>query len=144
MGSEEGVSAAARRKISVLIADDHPVLRHGLSKLLEEQPDIQVVGEAGDGQTVIELARKLKPDVVLMDVSLPVVNGCEATRQILFEFPNIRVIGLSMHEEAEMAASMCSAGAVAYLTKGGPIEPLIAAIRAQVTAGTLKFSQQAG
>jgi CheY-like chemotaxis protein/anti-sigma regulatory factor (Ser/Thr protein kinase) len=131
-GPTEGASFAADRKINVVIADDHPVLRHGLAKLLEEQPDIQVVGEAGDGRTVIELARKLKPDVVLMDVSLPVVNGFEATRQIVFEFPNVRVIGLSMHEETEMAKSMYNAGAVAYLTKGGPIEPLIAAIRAQV------------
>ena len=143
MGAE-AVPAAGGRKITVLVADDHPVLRHGLAKLLEEQPDIQVVGEAGDGQMVIELARKLKPDVVLMDLGLPIINGFEATRQIVFESPNIRVIGLSMHEEAEMAESMYKAGAVAYLTKGGPMEPLIAAIRAQVAEKPLKFSQHAG
>jgi len=142
MGKTEA-SSAGSRKISVVVADDHPVLRHGLAKLLEEQPDIQVLGEAGDGEMVIELARKLKPDVILMDVSLPIINGFEATRQIVFEFPKVRVIGLSMHEEAEMAESMYRAGAAAYLTKGGPIEPLIAAIRAEAAEQTPKFSQQA-
>jgi signal transduction histidine kinase/PAS domain-containing protein/ActR/RegA family two-component response regulator len=121
--------AAAGRKISVLLADDHPVLRQGLIKLLEEHSDIQVIGTAGDGRAAVDLALKLKPDVVLMDVSLPLIDGCEATRQILSESPNARVIGLSMHEESEMEAAMLKAGAVAYLTKGGPIEHLITIIR---------------
>ena len=124
-----GYSTSAR-KIGVLLADDHPVVSDGLSRLLNEQPDIQVVGQAGDGEAAINLARQLKPDVVLMDISLPLVNGFDATRRIVTECPDIRVIGLSMHEEPDMANSMLQAGAVAYLTKGGPIESLISAIRA--------------
>ena len=88
-----------------------------------------MVGQVGDGQAAVDLARQLKPDVVLMDVSLPLINGFEATRRIVSECPGIRVIGLSMHEEPDMAASMFKAGAAAYMTKGGPIERLIAVIR---------------
>jgi signal transduction histidine kinase/CheY-like chemotaxis protein/PAS domain-containing protein len=121
--------ANSARKIGVLVADDHPVMSDGLARLLNEQPDIQVVGKAGDGRAAIDLARQLKPDVVLMDISLPLINGFDATRQIVREHPDIRVIGLSMHEEPDMENSMLQAGAVAYLTKGGPIESLIAAIR---------------
>ena len=117
------------RQITLLLADDHPVLRRGLAKILEEQPDIHVVGEVGDGQAAVDLARRLKPDVVLMDVSLPLVDGCEATRQIVSEHPEASVIGLSMHEEPDLEAAMFKAGAVDYLTKGGPIEHLMSAIR---------------
>ena len=127
--SASHMESAAAGKISVLLADDHPVLRHGLTKVLEEQPDIHVVGEVGDGRAAVELARRLKPDVVLMDVSLPLMDGCEATRRIVSEWPGTKVIGLSMHEEPEMAATMFQAGATAYLTKGGPIEHLISIIR---------------
>jgi signal transduction histidine kinase/CheY-like chemotaxis protein/PAS domain-containing protein len=125
-----GIYSASARKIGVLVADDHPVMNDGLSRLLNEQPDIQVVGQAGDGQAAIDLARQLKPDVVLMDIGLPLVNGFDATQRIVSECPDIRVIGLSMHEEPEMANSMLQAGAIAYLTKGGPIESLISTIRA--------------
>jgi CheY-like chemotaxis protein len=124
----EGIASAGSR-ISILLADDHPVLRHGLTKVLEEQPDLHVVGEVGDGQAAVKMARELKPDVVLMDVSLPLLNGFDATRQIVAELPGTRVIGLSMHEEPDMAATMFKAGASAYLTKGGPIERLIGVIR---------------
>jgi two-component system, NarL family, response regulator NreC len=113
-----------------LIADDHPVMRQGLSMLLEEQPDIQVIGEAGNGRDAVKMARQLKPDVVLMDISLPDISGLDATRQILSECPGVSVIGLSMHEKSDMAGEMLKAGAVAYLTKGRPTEHLISAIRA--------------
>jgi len=125
----QGILLETKRKIRVLLADDHPVMRQGLTRLLQEQPDIKVVGEAGDGQQAVDLARQLKPDVVLMDISLPCINGFDATRQIMTECPGIRVIGLSMHEETDMADAMREAGAVAYMTKGGPTERLIAAIR---------------
>ncbi len=117
------------RRIRVLLADDHPVLRQGLIRLLQEHPDIQVVGEADDGQLAVELAKRLEPDVVLMDVSMPRLSGSEATRRIVSECPGIRVIGLSMHEENDMAAAMCKAGAAAYVTKGGSTEHLISIIR---------------
>jgi PAS domain S-box-containing protein len=121
-------------KIRVLIADDHIVVRQGLFKLLDEQPDIHVIGDAGKAYEAVEMARRLKPDVVLMDISLPDMSGLDATRLILSSCPEISVIGLSMHEEEDMAASMLEAGAVAYLTKGGATGPLISTIRASVTS----------
>jgi CheY-like chemotaxis protein len=128
-GPAERALLEPERKIRILLADDHPVMRQGLAKLLREQPDMQVIGEAGDGRQAVDLARQLKPEVVLMDVSLPGINGFDATRQIVSEFPEIRVIGFSMHEETDMSDTMLKAGAVAYMSKNGPIEHLIAAIR---------------
>lgn len=116
-------------RIRVLLADDHQILREGLASLLADEPDMEVVGEAGDGQEAIELARSTAPDVILMDVTMPGVDGIQATRQITSEISNVRVIGLSMHEEEDMAKAMRAAGASAYLSKGGPSEALIAAIR---------------
>ncbi len=116
-------------RIRVLLADDHALLREGLAGLLEEQGDIEVVAEAGDGETAVAIAHQTHPDVVVMDVSLPRLTGIEATRQLHQEMPEVRVIGLSMHEEADMAQAMRQAGATAYLTKGGPSDELIAAIR---------------
>ncbi len=113
----------------VLLADDHQIVREGLMGLIQEHSDIAVIGEACDGQMAVEMARELKPDVVIMDVSMPQLNGIEATRRIVAELPQVRVIGLSMHERETMAAAMRQAGASAYLPKGGPSEPLIAAIR---------------
>jgi len=127
---QTGVLFPEGRAIRVLLADDHPVMRQGLMRLLQEHPDIEVVGEAGDGRAAVALAGQLQPDVVLMDVTMPGLNGIEATRLIVGQLPHIYVIGLSMHEEADMADGMRQAGAAAYLTKGGPTEHLIEAIRA--------------
>lgn len=117
-------------KIRILVADDHEILRKGLVGLLESQEDFDLVGQAADGQAAVELTRQLRPDVVIMDLAMPRMNGIQATRLISDEFPEIRVIGLSMHEKEDMAAAMRDAGAVAYLTKGGPADDLLAAIRA--------------
>lgn len=114
--------------IRVLLADDHPILRKGLADVLGQQPGIELVGEAGDGEEVIELARDTRPDVVLMDVTMPKLSGIEATRRIVAEQPRVRVIGLSMHEQSDMAAAMREAGAVAYLSKSQPTEALVAMI----------------
>ena len=120
-----------RKRIRVLVADDHAILREGLAGLLAEEPDIDVVGQAGDGQEALELARRIAPQVVLMDITMPVLNGIDATRQIKAEMPQIRVIGLSMHEDQAMIAAMYEAGADAYLVKNGPSESLVEAIRVQ-------------
>ena len=115
--------------LRVLLADDHVVMRHGLSTLLEGEPDIEVVGEASDGREAVQLAHRLQPDVILMDLSMPVMNGVEATRVISRELPAIRVIGLSMYEEADREAAIREAGASDYVVKSDPPAALLAAIR---------------
>ncbi len=117
----------ARRR--VLIADDHKILRDGLVSLLQLEPDIEVVGEAADGPEAIDLTESLRPDVVLMDVNLGQMSGIEATRRIRARQPEVQVIGLSMHEDPDVAAAMRDAGAADYLTKSGPMENLLAALR---------------
>jgi DNA-binding NarL/FixJ family response regulator len=92
-------------------------MRQGLIRLVNGKPDILVVGEAANGREALELTRQLCPDVVVMDVSMPVMDGVEATRQIKIEMPEVRVIGLSMHEDGNISRSMRNAGAEAFLTK---------------------------
>lgn len=117
-------------KIRVLLVDDHKILRDGIAGLLQFEPDMDVVGEAADGRQAVALAETQRPDVVIMDVNMPELNGVEATRILREKLPEVKVIGLSMHMERDTAALMRKAGAVAYLTKGGPFEDLLAAIRA--------------
>lgn len=121
-------------RLRVLLADDHPVLRHGLAGLLHEHDEIEVVGEAADGREAVDLALQTRPDVILMDITMPGLSGIEATRRILEVMPQVRVIGLSMHEEADMAAAMLRAGAVVYLRKDTASNTLIATILAQRVA----------
>jgi DNA-binding NarL/FixJ family response regulator len=116
-------------RIKLLLAEDHTMLRQGIAQLLGQEPDIEVIGEAPDGETAVEMAVQLRPDVVLMDVGLPKMSGVEATRAICRNAPQVRVIGLSVFEEKERAEEMTSAGACLYLTKSGPAQQLIAAIR---------------
>ncbi len=124
-----GSAGETDHRIRVLLADDQRVMREGLTALLAQESDIEVVGEAADGEMALELAHITEPDVIIMDVSMPAMDGIEATRRILAELPSVRVIALSMHEEEDMAAKMLQAGAVGYLTKGGPSEALVATIR---------------
>lgn len=114
-----------------MLADDHPVLRQGLAGLLRDHSEIDVVGEAADGRQAVEVALRTHPDVILMDITMPLLNGIEATRRILDAIPSVRVIGLSMHAEADMATAMRKAGAVAYLSKDTATESLLATILAQ-------------
>jgi len=117
------------RKIRVMLADDHAVVRQGMANLLGDEPDLEVVGQAADGQEAVDLASRLLPDVILMDMSMPKLNGVEATRLICNDWPEIRIVGLSMFEEADRAQAMRDAGAVDYLTKSGPADKLLSAIR---------------
>lgn len=124
----------ATTKIRVLLADDHEILRQGLAGLLEEEPDMEVIGQASDGQMAVELALRTEPDVIVMDVTMPRLNGVEATQRITASLPDVRVIGLSMHEQEEMAQAMREAGAAAYLPKGDSSDALITTIRAALEA----------
>ncbi|MGA2030887.1 MAG: response regulator [Thermoguttaceae bacterium] len=114
--------------LRILVADDHPIVRKGLADMLREQRAIEVVFEACDGQQAVEMALEHRPDLVMMDVTMPRLNGIEATRQIKAALPQVRVIALSMHHEADMAQAMCEAGAVVYLRKDAPSATLLAAI----------------
>ena len=115
-----------------MLADDHAVVRQGIANLLRDQADIDVIGEAADGQEAVELANRLLPDIILMDLSMPKLNGVEATRIIHNDWPEIRIIGLSMFEAADRAQAMRDAGAVDYISKSGPAEALINIIRRNI------------
>jgi DNA-binding NarL/FixJ family response regulator len=115
--------------IRVIIADDHAIMRQGLASLLQNQSDILVAGQASDGEQAVELALKLRPDVVLMDVSMPVLSGMDATRKLKTLAPEIAVIGLSMHASEEVRQTMIDAGAKEYLIKDRPASELLAAIK---------------
>jgi CheY-like chemotaxis protein len=122
-------AAALGKRIRVALVDDHMVMRQGLAGLLRSESDMEIVGEASDGAAAINLVRDLRPDVVLMDVTMPGMDGIQATRIIHSEMPGVQIIGLSMFEEGEQAIAMRAAGAVDYLTKSGPSGAVIAAIR---------------
>lgn len=127
--------------IKVLIADDHQIVREGLRSMLEKEPGIQVVGEAEEGRTTLRLARDLTPDVIIMDVAMPELNGIEATRQILAESPTIKVIALSMHDDRRFVLNMIKAGAKGYLLKDSAFKDLAKAIRAVVANKTYLSSE---
>ena len=126
--AQPSISSRSQR-LRVLLVDDHKIVREGLAGLLELEKDIEVVGQAADGEMAIQLARELQPDVVSMDITMPRMNGIEATRQIKAEFPNMRIVGLSMHESSDMARAMQQAGAADYVSKDAPSEELLRAIR---------------
>ncbi len=124
--------------IRILIADDHPHFRDGLRALLLSAPDLEVVGEAEDGEETISLAAKLQPDVILMDLSMPGVGGIEATRRILHTSPHISILVISMLEDDDSVFAALQAGARGYLLKGALKAEILRAIRA-VTSGEAIF-----
>ena len=105
------------KKITVLLVDDHNLVRRGFRRMLEDEPDMAVVGEAGDGEEAVKLARELKPKVVVMDCALPKMNGLDATRQILDDLPETAVLMLSMHSESTWVRQAIEAGAKGYILK---------------------------
>jgi len=115
-------------KIRILIADDHAILRQGTIALLRKEQDLEIIGDASNGQEAIDLAHRLKPDVVVMDVRMPEVSGVEATRQISSDLRDVRIIILSAHDDDQYIYSAIEAGASGYLLKSAPINELINAI----------------
>jgi two-component system, NarL family, response regulator NreC len=117
------------RAINILLADDHAIVRQGLKLILSANPDLHVAGEAANGREAVDLARKLKPDIVLMDVAMPELNGIEATRQMIADNPRTRVLVLSMHKEAVYVREILRAGARGYILKDAIDTELVAAVR---------------
>src|SRR5687768_5091227 len=122
--------------IRVLIADDHDTVRQGLRLLLDAQPDVRVIGEAGDGSAAVERAGALHPDVVVMDVTMPALNGLEATRALRAAHPDIAVVALTRHLDQAYVRELLAAGAAAYVLKQSDSSELIRAIRAVAAGGT--------
>jgi DNA-binding NarL/FixJ family response regulator len=116
-------------KTRVLIVDDHQVFRDGLKLLINHQSDMEVVGEAGNGEKAIALTRELRPDIILMDVKMPVMDGAETTSRILAEMPSMKILGMSIYDDDGFMADMLRAGALGYILKGCDSEELSEAIR---------------
>jgi len=132
MGQRKNSFNRMNRPIRIILADDHQIVRQGLRILLEAETDMKVVAEADNGRKVLKLAQELLPDVIIMDLSMPELNGIEATRQILSGASGIKVIALSMHSDSLFVLNMIKSGASGYLLKDCALEELVKAIRAVV------------
>jgi DNA-binding NarL/FixJ family response regulator len=132
MGQRKNSFNRMNRPIRIILADDHQIVRQGLRILLEAETDMQIVAEADNGRKVLKLAQELLPDIVIMDLSMPELNGIEATRQILSGAPEVKVIALSMHSDSLFVLNMIKSGASGYLLKDCALEELVKAIRAVV------------
>ena len=126
-----------------MLADDHPLLRHSIRSVLEKESDLQVIGEASDGEEAVTLAKELQPDVVLMDIGMPKLDGLEATRQIKAAHPNIAILVLTIHSDEQHIIGILQAGAAGYLTKSVFGEEVVQAVRG-VVAGEMVLSPSIG
>lgn len=123
--------------IRVLLCDDHTILRDGLRNLLESESDLQVIGEASDGQQAIHIVRELAPDVVLMDINMPGMGGIEAVEKLTAEFPDLRILILTMFDHEEYLFRTIRAGAKGYLLKDSPVSEVVEAIRKVMSGGSV-------
>jgi two-component system, NarL family, response regulator NreC len=130
MGAAHAARPNGAGVIRILLADDHALVRQGFRMILAAQPDMEIVGEAGNGREAVELAARLQPDVVVMDVAMPELNGIEATRRLLSDKPRTRVLALSMHKDSVYVREILRAGARGYLLKDSEDADLLAAVRA--------------
>jgi DNA-binding NarL/FixJ family response regulator len=122
-------------KLRILLADDHKIVRDGLKLLINSQPDMRVVGEAANGRDALQKARELKPDVVVMDLSMPELNGLQATRVLKSERPDVKIVVLTAHEDESYLGQLCKAGAVGYVLKRSAGEDLIQALTTVAKGG---------
>jgi two-component system response regulator NreC len=122
-------------KLRLLLVDDHALVREGLHLVLSAQPDMEVVGEASNGSEAVDMVKHLRPDIVLMDITMPGMNGIEATRAIVALGPGVRVLGLTIHENPEYFFRMLAAGACGYVLKGATSAELVSAVRAVYRGG---------
>ncbi len=122
--------------IKILLADDHAIVRDGLRRSLQQEEDMEVIGQAKDGLSTIQMSRELSPDIVLMDISMPDINGMDTCREITRDFPHIKVIGLSMHSAKRFVSEMFKAGASGYLPKNCEFTELVTAIRTVMSGKT--------
>lgn len=133
-----------RRKLRILLADDHRMVRQGFKLILQTQPDMEVVGEAGNGREAVDLAASLRPDVVVMDVTMPELNGIEATRRIRDISPYIRVVALSVHRDGVYVREVVRAGAEGYILKESADSELLTAVRAVAEGNSYLSPEVAG
>ncbi|HEX3850725.1 MAG TPA: response regulator transcription factor [Polyangiaceae bacterium] len=127
---------ASELRLRLLLVDDHPVLRTGLKVLLSAEPDLSIVAEAATGRAAVELASSASPDLIVMDVSLPDLNGAEATREIKTRYPELPVLALSVHEEVPFVRMLLDAGAGGYVLKRSACDELVRAVRIVAAGGT--------
>lgn len=137
-GTERAGATRPRRlrPIRILLAEDHAIVREGIRRLLSTEPDLEVVGEAADGEAAVEMTRSLRPDILCLDVSMPRLNGVEVTRRIKGELPQVGVVVLTMHEDEAYVYELVKAGASGYVLKRASARDLVDAVRAVASGHT--------
>lgn len=138
--SKIGTDQVSKQKITILIADDHPLLRQALRHLLAKYKDFEIVAEASDGEEAVKLVEEMMPDIVVMDIAMPKLNGLEATRQIKARCPSVAVLVLTVHSDIEYVLGILEAGAAGYLMKNVFGEEVVNAIRSVATGETILSS----